>query len=335
MSDDRTLTDFFMDLFERHDHVRRGDWINMNCPLCGDTRKRLGMVTTETGGFRLSCFNGGCDLQIKAAGWEPGNPPYERLRSLYAALGGSWGDIPLKVRMPTQGRSHRISATIGAPKPRFKFQEIEYPPGTVNLWGDNVNDHILRAREYIHDRSPAFLELGIPLLWSEKYPEYVILPFLDSGGKLVGYVGRRTIQSGRIPRFVQSKPNGYLYGQHQVEPTGGYILVVESAFDAAITKSLGTLSAKITPTQVAIIKSLKRTPIVVPDQTDDNESTSFIETAKENGWLVSMPNWRYKDVGEAARDMGVINAVRELVNNATDNYLSVKLSLKLKHMKVG
>ncbi len=326
---DRTFTDYFMDIVSSHSPIKHGEWTNINCPMCGDKRKRLGVLQTDTGGLRLSCFNGGCDLQYKPAGWEPGSPVYKKMRTVYERLGGSWSTIPMSIRMPKgKGRS----TALLRPSAKWSFPKISLPDNSMILnKAVDMDDSAMKVAEYAYHRSPAFFEMDIPLFWSREYPTYLILPYLDNNNEVIGYLGRNIDLSNGKPRFIQRKGPNYLYGQHQIKKDGGYLFITESPFDAALCKGVATMSARMSKVVIETIKSMNKIPIVIPDKTEDKEYLSFITTAQENGWLVSVPPWKHKDFGESVRDIGLLNSIETVIEHATDNYLSLKLKMKMKH----
>jgi hypothetical protein len=86
------ITQLFFDLIPQ-DKLSKSGWWSLNCPECGDQKRRGSFLITETGGFRYKCWHSSC-LYNTATGWEPGSQIGERTRELYISLGGESGHLP-------------------------------------------------------------------------------------------------------------------------------------------------------------------------------------------------------------------------------------------------
>lgn len=334
MTKTRSFKEYFEDVVDRNHPLNNSNgWKSLNCPMCNDRRRRLGVLYTDTGGIRVSCFNGGCELQISPTGWEPDSPVGNRIRKLYEMLGGSWSSIPIADRgafARKTGRSSIRSKLMNVePTPQWNFRKQSLPKDTLIVSKENAEKYqgVKDALDYLKSRSEAFMELNVKFGWSPEFPDYVILPYYGDNGTIHGYVGRN-IRGDKDNRFIQRKPQNFIYGQHLARKKSGYLFIMESAFDASLVSGCATLSAKMNPTQVATIKSLKhRIPILIPDQTKDMEYKSFVSVAKDNDWLISAPKWGYKDFGEAVKEMGLIRATKTIIDSANKKYLKVALQL--------
>ncbi len=81
------ITELFIALIPT-DKISKSGWYQLDCPCCGDNRRKGSFLPTETGGFRYKCWWASCEYNT-ATGWEPGSPISERVSALYTALGGN------------------------------------------------------------------------------------------------------------------------------------------------------------------------------------------------------------------------------------------------------
>lgn len=320
------IVEEFEALFNAHPNYKKRGWTNIDCPACGDRRKRLGFSKTDTGGFRVFCFNAGCDYNTPS-GWEPGSGFGGRIRRLYDLLGGDIRNIPMEERKRNHDGIATTDKAIEAPTVTTYFPESDLPEGSIMLT-EATGDKAEAVREYVKGRSPYLLEPGARLVWSWKYPDFVIVPFTNKG-KVIGYMGRNIHATAGSERFMQQSPPEYLYRQDTIYDLslGEYMPVVESPLDALLVNGVATRDNTISENTKALLKLSKRTPILIPDQKKRNEAMPYVRAAEENQWLVSLPDWPYKDVGEAIAQHGVFWALSQVLNAATLDYKMVKFRL--------
>lgn len=304
-------------------------WINIDCPACGDTRGRGGFIPTPEGGFRYSCFNGGCEFNGTATGWEPGSGFGGRPRKLFEMLGGDLRDVPLEDIMRMS--KDRFKGSSGA-SPSLAFDEAELPKMSVSI--DDPGEYVdhpkyLRAAEYIMSKPVGVLERG-DFYWSPCHEDHIILAFRHYD-KIVGWMGRATSRKVE-QRFIGKSPQNYVFNQDKLERVPGKVaVVVEGPYDAlALGNAFATRNSKITDPQQALFEMSGRRIIVLPEQ--NKTGLAYIDTAEKMGWEVSVPNWDsgVKDPVDAAQRYGSLYALESVVMGAGHNYAGARFKIEVR-----
>lgn len=331
------ILDEFVTLFRSRPNYQARGWTNIDCPACSDNRKRLGLLLTDSGGFRIKCFNGGCELNDTATGWEPGNGLTGRVRTVFETLGGSVRDIPL-TELLTQNRNvyDRRGNVVGRDEPlevATRFPDVEMPPGTDFL--DDAAERHEDARDvldYLRERSPIYLDLDFPWMWSPRHPRYLLVPYLHHKDRIVGYMGRCIDRSDGKGRFLQRAPADFLFQQYLLpKGSGKEVFVLESPMDAIPLQGVATRTNSPTVKQVNLLKLCGREPIMIPDMVQ-GEANRYLSIAEENNWYVSVPDWagRLKDVGEAVQKYGLLWTIETITTAKTKNYTTARIRLGVK-----
>lgn len=310
-------------------------WINMNCPSCGDTRSRFGLMVTGTGGFRARCFNAGCDFNTSATGWEPGGGLGGRPRKLFEALGGDVRDLPMETlfrRSDTFDRNG--NAVVKGETAAFRFDEVQLPPGSVlladaNPQSDDEEQGLYGAFNYVLDVLGEEIAEATAFHWSPKHPNHVIIPYMHHG-RVVGWLGRKTAP-GHRDRFIGSAPADYMYRQDTLERTDARAaIVMEGVQDADAIRGVAVRGAKVTKKQELLLNICGQRIITLPDWSKDGEG--LIDDAERNGWLVSVPDWDpdVKDATQAVKRYGRLYAIQSVVSVASPNYLKARAAVRLR-----
>lgn len=304
-------------------------WINIDCPACGDTRGRGGFIPTPEGGFRYSCFNGGCEFNGTPTGWEPGGGFGGRPRKLFEMLGGDIRDIPLEDIMRMS--KDRFRGSSGA-SPTLSFEECPLPEHCVPIHdpGIHVDDpKYLKAAEFIMGKPPGVLERG-SFYWTPLHKNYIILAF-HHYDKIVGWMGRATNEAIE-QRFIGKSPPNYVFNQDKLERVSGKVaVVVEGPYDAlALGNAFATRNSKITDTQQALFEMSGRRIIVLPEQ--NKTGLSYIDTAEKMGWEISIPHWDsgVKDPVNAAARYGSLYTLESVVSGAGRNYAGARFRIEVR-----
>lgn len=305
-------------------------WQNFNCPMCGDTRGRAGFLETSSGGFRVRCFNGGCELNSSPTGWEPGSGLGGRPKKFFVSLGGNLSDLPIADLMKTADKFSRSGAVIqkGGETAVVAFDEMPLPPGSVPL--DSLTKLVgnsMLVAEYV-------LSLGVEIAsahqyyWSPTMSSHVIIPFKHRG-KTVGWLARNCTKSGS--RFISKCPSDYVFRQDTIERgSSRFAIVVEGVVNAIAINGLAIRNAAPTKKQEALLNVCGQDIIVLPDQ--EPSGLALVEAARKNGWKVSVPDWDsgVKDVVDATRRYGMLYTISSVVAGASTNYLKAKASLNMR-----
>jgi len=328
-----TVLDAFLRLIpSRHKRTGRG-WITFNCPspTCGDRRGRGGFRETANG-FRYRCLNGGCEWE-KSTGWEPDSGFHGRPKRLFEQMGGHINDIPIEVR-EAHSRPRDPTAALETAN---EFSQVSLPEESRLIWEPTDNKHIIDAQRYVLRRGSVFVESAF--YWSPKYPRHVIYPFYYRR-KIIGWIARK-IDPGKEFAHIKCPnfPTDYMLNQDTAYKKGkGICLVQEGTFDAVALKSLCTFGNTISKKQINFLNQVKesgRKVVLLPDF-QQNEWMAYWQTAKDNGWHLSVPHWpdsqlnnRIKDAGESIQRNGLLLTVEAIMNAITDDYVSAASILSM------
>lgn len=332
------ILDEFSSLIQGRFRYRARGFDNINCPACNDKRGRGGFARTDSGGFRYSCYNGGCPYNIQPTGWEPGNGLVGRTRALFELLGGSIKNIPISElrragnRNILDGRGNVIGRkTDEEMEVATSFPSVDPPRGSMLLEDAALEDDRAQAAlDYLNHRSPLYIESDHPFLWSPEHPDHVILPFIHYKDQIVGYLGRHVNKSAGAGRFIQKVPPDYMFNQHLLsQGQGRYVIVTESPMEAVLLRGVGVRENRLTQKQINLLNNCGRTPILVPDQISD-ESKAFLATAKDNDWFVSAPDFGGKDAGVGIQKRGLLWTLEQIMSEKTKDYGKTKFRMKKK-----
>jgi len=311
----------------RPNYSARG-FINIDCPACGDKRKRGGFAPTDSGGWRYSCYNGGCVYNTRPTGWEEGNGVSGRVRQLFDMLGGDISRIPaidrLRTEKPITDKSGKVLGYTKRLPIAGKFPEVRLPKDSYLLEeAVDDSDDAVEVMAYLYDRSPLYLENDFPFLWTPKYPSHLIIPFIHFN-KVVGYLGRNVRKNSGSDRFIQRAPPDYMFNQHFLtQGESRHIFVMESPMEAILLQGVGVRSNRLTEKQVNLLKVSNKIPILIPDQQGE-ESSQFYHIGREHGWEMAVPDWPYKDSGEAIEKIGLLSTIKILTSSSSKNYMKIR-----------
>lgn len=322
------ITSLFQEAFRRRPHHYARGWINIDCPMCGDTRQRLGLKRgDEDGSIVISCFNGGCDLNLKPIGYHEGNPPGKILRELYTSIGGDVRDFPIKPIEPNGVHQRQTPSVVTT------FPQKPLPRHTIPLVDavEQNNPDAIGVFEWALQRNETLVESG-ELHWTPLEPHCLILPYRNNGVN-VGWFGRDIRFTGGARRFKHHAPPHYMYRQDHLFDAGVKIVIVcQSPLDALLVRGVATFGTKISDKQAELLRMSRKEIILVPDQIG-REHESYLSVAKRYGFRISAPKWptvttraglnrvgRIKDIGEAVQKSGLIHTMVEIANSSTTDY---------------
>lgn len=322
-------TDIMEQLYLSHPHNNARGWINVNCPLCADKRLRSGFKRTDNGGFTLSCWNSGCELSTSPTGWQPGYIFGGMTRRVFECLGGNINDIDIKDRI----QSNRLD-NQGKIKDEYKvttsFDKISLPPNSIYLIeAVDKYPNAKKVLNYLNSRGEFFKDI-YPFYYCKSLPYYLIVPYYYKGD-IVGYMGRNISVNGGDNRFIQKSHSDFLFNQDQLYDTNKKtILVCESPIDAIALNGIATRSSHLNKRQINLLRTSNKKIILIPDQ-KLKEFDSYFNAARDNGFYVSVPTWGgdCKDTGEAIKKYGLYYTMKLIMDNASNNYISISAKLRL------
>lgn len=324
-----SVADSFLEAILAHSFSRSGSgWYNINCPACGDTRKRGGLSLTASGGFRYSCFNGGCEFQEKPTGWEPGNGLGGRPRRLYTLLGGDVRDLPLKDLF----RSSDVKQVKDSYQPIPTFSEIDLPEwcqSILELDLDNMSSGLTSVIEHLAERGEDFI-FRHEFMWTEKHPYWLIIPCYHYG-RVVGWIARET-RPGRTKYHVKLQ-KGYIFRQDRIERgSDRRVIVVQGSTDAIALGGTTVAICRASPTdQQADFLDLCGVEIVVVPDLALKDGMGMVNVAEDRGWMISIPDWDdgVKDASKAVARYGELYAIESISLGATRNYTKARTAIML------
>ena len=127
---------------------------------------------------------------------------------------------------------------------------------------------------------------------------------------------------------MSESQTGYVFNVDRQDYTNRVLLVTEGPFDALAVNGVALLTNIPNEQQTAIINSLGKTVIVVPDR--DYPGMSLVKSAMENNWMVAIPEWEdtVKDVSEAFKKYGRLFTLKTILDSATDSRVKAELLIK-------
>ena len=273
-----------------------------------------------------SAFNGGCKYNEAPTGWEPGNGLPTRVRELFLALGGNIRDIPLK-EMINVNTAHDEDGPLEIVT---KFPTKSLPGGSLPILKAHAKfgKRVEPVMEYLFKRGDFYFydEYAGRFWWSPDAPDMVIIPFFHYD-RVVGWLGRHIRGTGPS-RFKQAASSDYLFNQHYLKThPDKHILVMESPMSAVPLHGVATRSNRFSEKQVNLFRAYRKEPILIPDYKGE-EWQAYLKVASREGWWVSTPNWKYKDVGEAMQNLGCLPVVKMLMESKTKDYKMAETIIK-------
>lgn len=200
---------------------------------------------------------------------------------------------------------------------KHSFPSLELPPRSVPLLTAFDQDRRSQpVAEYLYRRGEFYFypEYAERFWWSSYYPDHLLIPFWHYQKRIVGYLGRNIyVQSGR-DRFIQKGASDYVFDQHRIKDIPGqHLLVFESPMTAMVMQGVAIRNSRPTPRQVNLLRSCQKKPIMIPDFRGE-EWKPFLACAEENEFAISVPEWNYKDAGEACTHHGVLWTLQTIMN---------------------
>ena len=302
-------------------------WISFNAPCChhngtsADTRGRGGLIGNTDDGISYHCFN--CGYK---ASWQPGRNLSFKMKNLM-----KWFNTPddvitklaLDVMKLNEGQTDNFY-TVQLPT----FVDVELPQDATPIkdFENNIPTHLLNVLKYMKERN-LYLD-DYNFYWSPNlgYRDRLIIPFYHNK-KIVGYTAR-TFSENKRPKYLSNQQPGYVFNFDEQRPEKIFVIVCEGPIDAIHVEGIAVLGSEIKDQQVAMVNSLNKQVIVVPDK--DKAGSKMIETALEQGWSVSMPDWGkdINDIGDCVKQHGKLYTLYSIVNNSESSKLKIQLREK-------
>ena len=162
------------------------------------------------------------------------------------------------------------------------------------------------------------------------YRNRVMIPFILEN-TMIGYSARSIVNDEKT-RYIMKMNNPFVFGLDFVKPKYEWIILSEGLFDALSIKGLAVMHNEINEEQINLINDLQKRIIVVPDLDKaglSKSNSSLINTALDNNWDVSFPEWKYKDINEAFVDYGPLFVIKHILDVTTNSQTMIKVKQKM------
>lgn len=315
-------------------------WWTFNAPCCHhrghntDTRSRGNLLFVPDGTIVVNCYNcgfktryRGSDITYTFEQWlewigVPKSKIQEaKLEILSKKLNGEIQDVDT---------NHLFKIE--------HYQQIDLPQGSKSIadWTNDgvISKELLACINYLAERGRKILT-GYDYYWAStskhNLNQRILIPFYYNN-KIVGYTGRYagTPPKG-VPKYWNSdRPADYLFNNHVINLRNRkFVLILEGPFDAIAVDGVGTLGSKMNLGQINWLNSTDKEKIVVPDRQRKNQD--LIDTALEQGWSVSFPDWddKIKDAAEATMCFGNLYTLASILKTRTNIKLEIDVKRKL------
>lgn len=301
-----------------------------------DTKFRGGFTPQPDGGFIYHCHN--CGFATK---WEKDGRVGKNLMKFLTTLGVSAREIPLGLRLLKKDEK-ATNLKARAPDITLDFDEVDLPQDahTIEEWAraDCTEPDFLSAISYLSSRGSAVFS-GTTYYWTPTSPIHpemkwnrrIIIPFYHHG-KIVGYTGRKTVQSDPFPKYFNNKPEHFMYNQDKLESDDEVIFLVEGILDAVAINGVATLKNNLTQRQLNLLNRYDKRIIMIPDR--NRAGQRLLNHALDQGWEVSIPDWdRIDDVAAATKKYGKLYTIYSIMKHTTKD--PVKIQTRFNIVKNG
>ena len=308
-------------------------WLAFNAPCCEhngttpDTRQRGGLIAKADESVSFHCFN--CGFKTS---WRNGRNLSFKMKKFMR-----WLNVPddtitklaLQVlQTKTDETGHKTFITL----PKFVSKELPAKSKPIHEWADykalepgGIDKDLFKVLEYIASRKLNLNDYDFYWTPESGYRDRLIIPFYYRE-KVVGYTARKVVES-KVKYLSEQQP-GYVFNIDEQTDDRKYVVAVEGPIDAIAIDGVALLGSEIKEQQTALLNSLGKHVIVVPDR--DEAGQKLVYDAMESGWSVSMPDWSQDigDVNDAVRKYGRLHTLYSIVKNAEESQLKIKLRMK-------
>lgn len=298
-------------------------WLSFDAPCCqhngesADTRQRGGFIGHANGGFSYHCFN--CGFKTS---WQPGRQISAKAKNFFR-----WCNVPTSKINDWSLEALKLLDNGSDSKVQFKdFVEKALPLDSIPLKDALLEfPNSVACLEYILDRGYELDDCDWHYSPMPGYQDRLIIPFRHNK-LLVGYTARKVVKGS--PKYLSESQSGYVFNVDKQNYRSKVVFVCEGPFDALAVDGVALLTNLPNEQQTAIINSLGKTVVVVPDR--DYTGMGLVKYAMDNGWLVAIPDWEddIKDASDAFKRYGKLFTVKNLLDTATDNKVKLELMIK-------
>jgi hypothetical protein len=304
--------------------VTQSGWHSFNAVCCHhrghtpDKRARGGLKFDGEHNWSYHCFN--CNFKT---GFKLGRPLSKNTRQLL-----EWsGLIPEEIsKLNLESLKYKDMIDYVKPKKKklkINFKELSLPEDAELISVTNPEHQVfvdyLKTRGFTPEDYPFMITPHADGRNSNR----IIIPYTHQN-KVVGHISRYL--DNRIPKYIKEQQSGYVFGIDLQKPDWEVCVVTEGPFDALSINGCALTHDAISDEQAALLKSLNRRIIVVPDM--DASGLKICDQALDMGFYVSIPIWDdgVKDVNDAVLKYGRLPTLLSILQNATNNKIKVELN---------
>lgn len=296
-------------------------WISFNSVCCHhrghnmDKRSRGGIFIIDENSWNYNCFN--CNFKC---GFIKGKHLTTNTKKLLSWCGLDSIEIEKISFNSFASKSDNQPSDKIIKKINFVNKHL---PENSQLIDQNNPKH-RKHTEYLSSRSISLDNYDFYCVQNEKR-ERIIIPYFYEN-KLVGHTSR--YYDNKHPKYISEQQSGYVFNINKQKKDWEYCILVEGQFDAMSIDGCAYLGSTINDDQAALINSLNKKIIVVPDR--DKAGLSICNRALELNYSVSIPDWskEIKDVNDAVKKYGKLYTLLSIIQSATANKIKVELSKK-------
>ena len=301
-----------------------GGWLSFDAPCCQhngespDTRQRGGFISHANTGFSYHCFN--CGFKTS---WQPGRQISAKNKKFF-----KWLNVPSgKVNEWALDALKLLGGNEVSARVHKEFTETTLPEDSMPLTEALLeHDKAIGCLEYLLDRGFSLEDYEWHYTPKFGYSDRLYIPFYHQK-KLVGWTGRKITAGGKT-KYLSECPTGYVFNIDKQHYSNKFVLVTEGPFDAIAINGVGLLTNIPNEQQHAIINSLGKQVVVVPDR--DYAGMALVKYAMDNGWMVAIPEWEddINDVADAFKRYGRLFTIKSILDSATANKVKIELMIR-------
>jgi len=305
------------------------------CPICEDTKHGRAGFRFDDEAIIYNCFRASCTASCS---YKEGQYVNRRFRQLMDAIGV---ELPIEVlaanRNARRHEQEKLQAELYQP---FAIHDDLRPVIEEEGLKRLTDYHAIRAyrssNRTLLRYCPASVARSIYVTTNECHgsnrsiPQGIVAFCCWYGECLAGIVYYNHLhperQTARSDYLIDSRSApGMIYMPMGYLPDNP--IVVEGIFDALVFPhhAVALLGNHVTKTQAWYLRNSN--PILLPDRT----GSKFFESAKTYNWSMSIPDWKFKDLDEAAEAVGELVAARVVHNSIIDEPKLAEIAFKMYH----
>jgi hypothetical protein len=300
-----------------------------------DSRFRGNFLFTNDGVIVYNCYN--CGFITK---YDGGSHLSRNFESLMSWMNVSY-EVIQGVKLDLLRRQMQGLDDIGE-KPNviinLDFKSVPLPEDAVPfdsmLMAEEMPDEFIQVLGYLGSRGEAVAS-GWNYHWSPSSKHdmrgRVIIPFYHHNN-VVGWTARYAGKPPEgVPRYYNSDlQKGYIFNCDVINKPGRrFVTIHEGPFDAISVDGVAVLGSEMSREQIAWLNGTDKEKIVVPDRQKNNQG--LIDTALENGWYVSFPEWEedVKDAADATCRYGRLFTLQTVIESKTKSQLQIGIKRRM------